>query len=344
MGTVNLLDLQLNEMTDFVAGLGQPAFRGKQLFGWLAKGVGFDAMGNLPKAFIEELSEKAHIGMPEILQVQVSKTDGTRKYLFGLEDGNAIESVFMKYKFGNSICVSSQAGCRMGCKFCASAIGGLTRNLTAGEIYGQILAAEKDTGEKISHVVVMGTGEPFDNYDNLSRFIDIINDKNGLNIGMRNITVSTSGLVPVIDRFAEDFSQVNLAVSLHYADDETRSNMMPVNRKYGIPVLMDACRRYIEKTNRRVTFEYALVKDVNDRVTDAEALAKLLKGMLCHVNLIPLNEVRETGLKTSERKSQLEFQKVLEQRGIPCTIRRELGDDIDAACGQLRLNRSRETE
>lgn len=227
----------------------------------------------------------------------------------------------------------------MGCRFCASTIGGLVRNLTPGEIAGQILAAEKATGEKISHVVVMGTGEPFDNYDNLSAFLRIINSKDGLNIGMRNITVSTCGLVPKIDAFAEDFPQVNLAISLHQVTDEARSSLMPVNRKYPIAELMGACRKYTEKTSRRITFEYTLVKNSNDRKEDALGLAKLLKGMLCHVNLIPLNEVKETGLKTSDRQAALDFMKTLEEKGIPATIRRELGDDIDAACGQLRLNR-----
>lgn len=335
---INLLDLELNKMEDFFAGMGQPKFRAKQVFGWIYKGVtDFNGMTNLPSPLRHRLDEEAVIGLPEILRVQQSKLDGTRKYLFGLKDGNAIESVFMKYKFGNSICVSSQVGCRMGCKFCASTLGGLLRNLTPGEIAGQILAAEKDTGERISHVVVMGTGEPFDNYDNVASFIRIINDKNGFNIGMRNITVSTCGVVPMISRFGDDFPQVNLAISLHATNNEARSSMMPVNKAYPMEQLISACKEYGKETSRRVTFEYTLVKGVNDSPQEAEALAKLLRGMICHVNLIPLNVVKETGFETSSRASALEFQKVLEAKGVPATIRRELGDDIDAACGQLRL-------
>jgi len=335
---INLLDLELNNLEELLVSMGEPKFRAKQVFGWLYKGAGsFDEMTNVPAALRQKLAESCEIGLPEVMQVQQSKIDGTRKYLFGLKDGNAIESVFMKYKFGNSICVSSQVGCRMGCKFCASTLGGLLRNLTPGEIAGQILAAEKDTGERISHVVVMGTGEPFDNYDNVAAFIRLINDKNGLNIGMRNITVSTCGVVPMISRFGEDFPQVNLAISLHATNNEARSAMMPVNKAYPMEQLIEACRAYGQATSRRVTFEYTLVKGVNDGPKDAEALAKVLHGMLCHVNLIPLNVVKETGFETSSRASALEFQRILESRGVPATIRREMGDDIDAACGQLRL-------
>lgn len=335
---INLLDLELNKMEELLVSMGEPKFRAKQVFGWLYKGAGsFDEMTNVPASLRQKLAESCRIGLPEILQVQQSKIDGTRKYLFAMEDGNAIESVFMKYKFGNSICVSSQVGCRMGCKFCASTLGGLLRNLTPGEIAGQILAAERDTGERISHVVVMGTGEPFDNYDNVATFIRLINDKNGLNIGMRNITVSTCGVVPQISRFGEDFPQVNLAISLHATNNDARNAMMPVNKAYPMEQLIEACKAYGKATSRRVTFEYTLVKGVNDSPKDAEALAKVLRGMLCHVNLIPLNVVKETGFETSTRTSALEFQKILEARGIPATIRRELGDDIDAACGQLRL-------
>ena len=336
---INLLDLELNKMEELLVSMGEPKFRAKQVFGWLYKGVSsFDEMSNVPAVLREKLAETSEIGLPQILKVQQSKLDGTRKYLFGLKDGNAIESVFMKYKFGNSICVSSQVGCRMGCKFCASTLGGLLRNLTPGEIAGQILSAEKDTGERISHVVIMGTGEPFDNYDNVAAFIRIINDKSGLNIGMRNITVSTCGVVPMISRFGEDFPQVNLAISLHATNNEARSSMMPVNKAYPMEQLIAACREYGQATSRRVTFEYTLVKGVNDGPKDAAALAGLLRGMLCHVNLIPLNVVKETGFETSSKSSAIEFQKILEAKGVPATIRRELGDDIDAACGQLRLN------
>lgn len=347
---VNLTDLEYVQLERFVTEeLEEPKFRAKQIFSWIYGGTGkdgnlrpgaesFEEMNNLPKTLREKLTARAAIVQPAVLREQISKLDGTRKFLFGLADGNAIESVFMKYKFGNSICVSSQAGCRMGCRFCASTIGGLKRNLTPGEIAGQILAAQRQTGERISHVVVMGTGEPFDNYDNLAAFIRIINDPNGLAIGMRNITVSTCGLVPKIARFAREFPQVNLAISLHAANDEMRSEIMPVNRTYPMDVLLTACREYAEKTSRRITFEYTLVKGVNDSMEHAKMLASRLHGMLCHVNLIPLNKVEETGYDTTERGAVLKFQKVLNENGIPATIRRELGDDIDAACGQLRLS------
>ena len=340
---INLKDLQLNEMEKLLQDLGEPKFRAKQVFAWLYKGVDdFDGMTNVPASLKKKLTEAgADLGVLKPLKVQISKLDGTRKYLFELEDGNCIESVFMKYKYGNTICVSSQAGCRMGCKFCASTIGGLSRNLTAGEIIEQLLAAERDTGEPINHIVVMGTGEPFDNYENLSKFIKIINDKNGRNLGMRNITVSTCGLAPMIAKFGDDFPQVNLAISLHAPNNEIRNSMMPVNKSYPIDLLIQTCRKYTENTSRRVTFEYTLVKGVNDSRNHALELASLLKGMLCHVNLIPLNKVEETGLDTSDNKTAQEFQKTLESKGIPATIRRELGDDIDGACGQLRLERKK---
>ncbi|MGN0659277.1 MAG: 23S rRNA (adenine(2503)-C(2))-methyltransferase RlmN [Emergencia sp.] len=341
---INLRDLQLPELQQLVKSAGQPAFRAKQVFSWIYKGVTcFDQMTNVPKALREKLEETCTIGRLEILQVQKSKTDGTRKYLYGLSDGNAVESVFMKYKYGNSICVSSQAGCRMGCAFCASTRNGLSRNLTPGEILSQIMEAEADTGEKIGHIVVMGTGEPFDNYDNLAAFIRIVNDKDGLNIGMRNITVSTCGLVPVIGRFAEDFPQVNLAVSLHGTTDEIRGSMMPVNRRYPLDVLIPACRDYTEKTGRRITFEYTMVSGVNDSDADADRLCRLLRGMLCHVNLIPLNKVSGTGFDTVSRARAGDFAELLQSRGIPATVRRELGADIDAACGQLRLGKQQES-
>ena len=352
---INLKDLQLQELENFIKELGEPKFRAKQVFGWLYKDTGksngssggpggvtdFDQMTNVPKALREKLAERASLGILEPLQVQVSKLDGTRKDLFGLEDGNAIESVFMKYKYGNSICVSSQAGCRMGCRFCASGMDGLRRNLTPGEIIGQLLAAEKDTGEKINHVVVMGTGEPFDNYENLSAFLRLLHAPEGLNLSYRNITVSSCGIVPGIMDFGEDFPQVNLAISLHAPNDEIRSSMMPVSRAYPMDQLLEACREYTKKTSRRITFEYTLVKGVNDQPHHGEELANKLRGMLCHVNLIPLNAVQESGLHTTERKDAEQFRDLLEAKGIPATIRRELGDDIDGACGQLRLTNCR---
>ncbi|MDD6042614.1 MAG: 23S rRNA (adenine(2503)-C(2))-methyltransferase RlmN [Eubacteriaceae bacterium] len=338
---INLRDLTLEKMEQLVVSLGQPKFRAKQVFEWIYKGkTDFREMTNLPEVFRHILSERAYIGTVKPIAIQKSKTDGTRKYLFELEDGNTIESVFMKYKFGNSICVSSQAGCRMGCRFCASTRNGLERQLSPGEILSQIMAAEKDTGEKIGHIVVMGTGEPFDNYDNLKDFIKIVNHPKGLNIGMRNITVSTCGLVPVIEKFGEDFPQVNLAISLHGTTNEIRSSMMPVNNKYPLETLIPACRRYTEKTGRRITFEYTMVSGVNDSDDDAKRLSKMLKGMLSHVNIIPLNKVKESGFDTVSRKRAAEFAEMLTAHGITATVRRELGADIDAACGQLRLGQN----
>lgn len=338
---INLRDLTLDEMKALSVSLGQPAFRAKQIFQWISKGkTDFREMRNLPEVFKAELSARCRIGSVETAAVQKSAQDGTRKYLFRLEDSNTIESVFMKYKYGNSICLSSQAGCRMGCAFCASGRNGLVRSLTPGEMLSQLMAAEQETGEKIGHIVVMGTGEPFDNYENLSSFIRIVNDENGRNIGMRNITVSTCGLVPGIERFGGDFPQVNLAISLHGTTDEIRSSMMPVNRKYPLKTLLAACRAYTEKTGRRVTFEYTLVNGVNDTDGDMERLRGLLAGMLCHVNLIPLNKVDGLGFDTVSRARAGAFRQYLESRGIPATVRRELGADIDAACGQLRLGRS----
>lgn len=333
-----ILDYELDDLEKLMISMDEAGFRAKQIFSWLYKGIdSFDEMINIPKKLRKKLSDVFDVRQIKPIRVQTSKLDGTRKYLFQLEDGNAIESVFMKYKYGNSICVSSQAGCRMGCRFCASTMDGLARNLSAGEIVSQILQAERDTGERISHVVVMGTGEPFDNYENVAKFIRIINSKEALNIGMRNITVSTCGIVPIIDAFGRDFPQVNLAISLHAATDEKRSELMPVNKAYPLDILIDACKKYVKDTSRRITFEYTLVSGQNDSISDAKTLANLLKGILCHVNLIPLNVVRERKYDSSNKETVYAFQRTLEERGIPVTIRRELGDDIDGACGQLRL-------
>jgi 23S rRNA (adenine2503-C2)-methyltransferase len=261
-----------------------------------------------------------------------------------IPDGNIIESVFMKYKFGNSICISSQAGCRMGCTFCASGIEGLVRNLTPGEMTDQILKVQKDAGEKINHVVIMGTGEPFDNYENVSNFIKIINDKHGLHIGMRNITVSTCGIIPKIKAFAVDFPQVNLAISLHASNDAERKKLMPIANKYGYDELILACHKYTEKTGRRITFEYTLIAGKNDDVKHAEELAAKLQGLLCHVNLIPMNEVSELEIKASSKPKVQQFLKRLQDKNITATVRRELGTDIDAACGQLRLSTVRNSK
>lgn len=345
---LNLRDLTVKELEEYFVSIGEKPFRAKQVFEWLNRGVdSFDEMSNIPKELRERLSDAEAsdditIGRINILRKQESRTDGTIKYLFQLRESIAVESVFMKYKYGNSICVSSQAGCRMGCAFCASTIGGLTRNLSAGEILMQVIGAERDTGEKISHIVIMGTGEPFDNYDNIVKFINLVHEPKGLGLSMRNITVSTCGLVPKIMEFARDLPQVNLAVSLHAPNDEVRSRIMPVNRTYNVARLISECKRYTEATHRRITFEYALIAGVNDAPGQADELADLLKGMLCHVNLIPLNEVSETGLAGSPKAQVQEFLARLEGRGITATVRRELGSDIDAACGQLRLAHKKE--
>lgn len=334
----DLRNLTEAEMQELAAEAGQPAFRGRQLFGWVYKGrTDFREMTNLPEVFTAWLEEHAQLDSLKLLARQKSKTDGTQKFLYGLKDGNAVETVFMKYKYGNTVCVSSQAGCRMHCAFCASGINGLVRGLSAGEIISQVLDTERETGEKISRIVVMGTGEPFDNYEQISRFLHILHEKDGRNMSSRNMTVSTCGLVPMIHRFSEEFPQVNLAVSLHAPEDELRDQLMPVNHRYPLEELIPACRAYTEKTGRRITFEYALIRGKNDTDESIGKLIHLLRGMLCHVNLIPLNEVSETGLLTSGRKRAEEVRSRLEDAGIPATVRRQLGADIDGACGQLRL-------
>ena len=335
----NILDYLLNELETAVTELGEKKFRASQIFGWLAKGVkDFDDMKNVPAALRASLAERFYIGLPEAVRSQKSK-DGTVKCLFEFIDGTQVESVFMKYEYGNSICISSQSGCRMGCTFCASTMDGLDRSLTGGEMLGQVLAMRNLTGEDIGHVVVMGMGEPFDNYDGLSKFILLIHDKKGYDLGLRNITVSTCGLIPKIREFAVDFPQVNLAVSLHAPDQKLREQTMPVAKKYDYDDLMKTCREYTELTGRRITFEYAVIDGVNDSPACAEELASRLKGWLTHVNLIPLNEVRGRNYKTANEKSVASFKKILERNGVAVTVRRTLGSDIDAACGQLRRNR-----
>ena len=348
----DLLDLTMEEMKQFVVDLGEKPFRGKQVFQWLYRSAAsFDEMTDLPKAFREKLAEHAVIGRLELMDVQEDPADGTRKFLFGtpqfLFDAPAektedtpmhgIESVFMKYSYGNTLCVSTQIGCKMGCAFCASALGGFLRNLTAGEMMAQVMEAERQTGEPISHIVLMGMGEPFDNYENVSRFLQLMHAPEGRNMSWRHMTVSTSGIIPVMRRFGEDFPQVNLAISLHRIDDAGRSRIMPVNRKYPVGKLLETAREYTEKTGRRITFEYALIRGENDREEDVASLCSQLRGMLCHVNLIPLNEVAETGFAGSSRKRAQEIAQRLERAGIPATVRRELGSQIDGACGQLRM-------
>lgn len=334
----DIKNMELEELSDFLTAMGEKPYRARQIYSWIHRGVrDFSEMTDLSKGLRDSLEKGAELRSLEIQRVQRSSKDGTRKYLFGLPDGNAIESVFMKYQYGNSVCLSSQAGCRMGCQFCASGKAGLSRNLTAGEILDQFLCIQRDTGEKAGHIVLMGTGEPLDNYEEVSRFLRMVHRKEGLNLGLRNITVSTCGIVPMIRRFGEEFPQVNLAISLHASNDKDRSSLMPVNRSYPLAELLSACSAHAKQTGRRITFEYALVKNVNDRPENGKELAALLSGMLCHVNLIPLNAVASTGLSGTDRKAAQQFREALERRGIPATVRRELGGEIEAACGQLRL-------
>lgn len=335
----NLLNYNLTDLEAVVLELGDKKFRAPQIFGWLAKGVSdFDEMKNVPAALRASLDERFYIGLPEAVRRQESR-DGTVKCLFEFSDGTQVESVFMKYEYGNSICISSQSGCRMGCTFCASTMDGLDRSLTGGEMLGQVLAMRNLTGKDIGHVVVMGMGEPFDNYDELSNFIRLIHDRKGYDLGLRNITVSTCGLIPKIKEFAEDFPQVNLAVSLHAPNQQLRERTMPVAKKYSYDDLMKACREYTELTGRRITFEYAVIDGVNDSAECANELASRLKGWLTHVNLIPLNEVKGREYRTANGKSVASFKRILENNGVAVTVRRTLGSDIDAACGQLRRNR-----
>ncbi len=337
-----LIDLRsktLEEIEAIVIELGEKKFRGKQLFNWVHKGTEkFNDMNNIPKNFKKKLEEVSILKNMDILEVLRSKIDGTRKYLMILNDNNVIESVLMKYKHGNTICVSTQVGCKMGCGFCASTVDGVVRNLRAGEILGQVLAVQNDIGERISNVVLMGSGEPLDNYDEVLKFLSIINHPLGLNISMRNITLSTCGIVPKIIDLAEKKLQITLAISLHASNDEIRNKFMPINKVYNINEILEACKKYIKNTNRRITFEYALIKGVNDKTEHALELAKKLKDILCHVNLIPLNEVNESAFETSKESNIKEFKKILDGERIHVTVRRELGSDIDAACGQLRKN------
>lgn len=338
---MELFDLKsatLEELQTFFAQIGQKPFRAKQVYEWMHKkqAVSIDEMTNLSKELREQLKQECTYTVLKKVQVQVSKLDGTRKYLFGLADGNVIESVLMRYKHGNSVCISSQVGCRMGCRFCASTIDGLVRNLTSGEMLEQIYRIGEDIGERISNVVVMGSGEPLDNYDNLVKFITMLTDVNGLNISQRNLTVSTCGLVPQIRELATYQFQMTLALSLHASSQEKRRELMPVANKYDLKDVLEACDDYFEKTGRRITFEYSLVGGVNDTDEDVEQLVRLLHGKNCHINLIPVNPIKERDFVQSSRPVVEEFQKKLQTHGITATVRREMGRDIDGACGQLR--------
>lgn len=335
---LDIKSLTLAELTEELKGQGEKAFRAKQMYEWMHVKLArsFEEMTNLSKAFRESCEEKYTYTSLEAALVQESKIDGTRKFLFRLADGNMVESVWMKYKHGNSVCISSQVGCRMGCRFCASTLDGLERNLLASEMLDQIYAITRITGERVSNVVVMGTGEPMDNYDNLLKFLTILTDENGLNISQRNITVSTCGIVPKMRELAEEKLQITLALSLHATTDEKRRELMPIANRYSIAELMDACKYYFDKTGRRITFEYSLVGGVNDTDKDAAELSALAKPLNCHINLIPVNPIKERDYVQSEAGRIKAFQGKLEKNKINSTVRREMGRDIDGACGQLR--------
>jgi 23S rRNA (adenine2503-C2)-methyltransferase len=337
METKYLPDMDIKELEELLKGIGQQKFRAKQIFNWIARGArDFEEMTDLSKQLRQDLAQIARVSALGIRRKLVSAVDGTVKYLFELPDGNMIESVRMEYQHGYTACISSQIGCKMGCSFCASTIAGFRRDLSPGEMLEQILAIQRDGGIKIGNVVIMGIGEPFDNYDNVLKFLRLAHDPEGLNIGWRHMTVSTCGLVPEIIRFSGESLQVNLAISLHAPNDAMRTAIMPVARKYSIDKIIEACKIYTEKTNRRITFEYALIQGVNDSPENAAELASRLKGMLCHVNLIPVNAVQGVGYRQSDRRHVEEFERLLLRKGIETTIRRELGSDINAACGQLR--------
>ena len=331
----DLKSMTPEELEAWFKELGQPKFRAMQVFRWMHGGAeSFDEMSNLPKALREKLAAECVLTVPRVERKQMSGLDGTIKYLWRLSDGNCVETVLMRYQHGNTVCVSSQVGCNMGCVFCASTLGGKVRDLTPAEILDQVIFTQKDSGETISNIVLMGIGEPLDNFDHVLRFLTLINHPDGVNIGMRHISLSTCGLIKKIDKLAQLGLQLTLSVSLHAPDDETRSKLMPVNRSVGVDRLMDTCRRYFETTGRRISYEYAMVDGVNDSDEQADKLAKLLRGQPGHVNLIPLNEVAESPLKPSRRVRQ--FQRRLEGHGVTVTVRRKLGGDIDASCGQLR--------
>ena len=331
----DLKSMTLEEITAALRAMGEPSFRGKQVFTWLHRGItDFDEMMNIPKSLREKLRAEYYITVPTVARKQVSKLDGTIKYLWELQDGNCIETVLMSYHHGNTVCISSQVGCRMGCKFCASGLNGKKRNLSAGEILDEILFMQKDSGEKVSNIVLMGTGEPLDNYDNVLKFLHLVSCPEGINIGQRHISLSTSGIADKIETLAKEKLQITLSVSLHAPDDETRSSIMPVNDAYPVERLMKACRYYFDTTGRRISYEYMMARDKTDRPWQADLLAEKIHGMPGHVNLIPLNDVVESEFKPSKRVAA--FQKRLESHGLTATVRRSLGGDIDASCGQLR--------
>ena len=340
---MNIRSMTQPELAAICKELGQPAFRAKQVYVWLHKGVrSYDEMTNIPKAFREALAEKYPILPPKVVRKQESQKDGTIKYLWQLSDGNCVETVLMRYHYGNTVCISTEVGCRMGCAFCASTIGGLVRKLEPFEMLDEVLFTQLDSGLPISHIVLMGIGEPLDNFDNVMRFLELVNSEEGMNISMRHISLSTCGLVPMIDRLAEKKLQLSLAISLHGPNDEIRSKIMPVNKAYDIETLLSACRRYYAATSRRIHFEYAMIQGVNDSEDNARELLRRLRGLPAHVNMIPLNHVEESPLKPSTKAAVARFQKILEDGGVPATVRRTLGSDIDASCGQLRRKYNKE--
>ncbi|MBR2410666.1 MAG: 23S rRNA (adenine(2503)-C(2))-methyltransferase RlmN [Clostridia bacterium] len=334
----DILSMTLEELTSEIVALGQPKFKAKQIYRWLHKAFAddFSQMSDISLELRRILDDNFVIFKCAIEKKLISEYDGTIKYLFRLHDGEYIESVLMKYKYGYTVCVSSQVGCRMGCTFCASTLSGVVRSLNTSEILSQVYAISRDNSIRVSHVVMMGMGEPFDNYDNVLKFLKMITDENGVNISMRHISVSTCGIIPMIYKIMEENMQFTLSISLHAPNNDLRTSMMPVNKKYPVEELIEACRKYTLNTSRRISFEYSLVYGVNDTKECAEELAKLLKGMLCHINLIPVNEVDETGCKKSSPERVKRFADILSSKGFAVTVRRELGADINAACGQLR--------
>ena len=342
---MNLKSMTLPELSEALKAMGQPAFRARQLYTWLHRGArSYEEMTNLPAALRERLEREAPILPPTVVRRQESARDGTIKYLWQLADGNCVETVLMRYHYGNTVCISTEVGCRMGCAFCASTIGGLVRRLEPSEMLDEVLFTQVDSGLPISHIVLMGIGEPLDNFDNVMRFLELVNSPEGMNVSMRHISLSTCGLVPKIDELAKRKLQLTLSVSLHAPNDAIRDTIMPVNRAYPSEALLDACRRYYQATSRRISFEYAMIDGVNDSVENAKELIRRLKGLPAHFNLIPLNHVEESPLKPSSRAAVAAFQKTLEDAGIPATVRRTLGGDIDASCGQLRRKYTRQEQ
>jgi 23S rRNA (adenine2503-C2)-methyltransferase len=341
---MHLKSMTLPEMADHFKQKGLPAFRAKQVYSWLHKGVrSYEEMTNLPQTLRQQLQQEHPLYAPQVVRKQESKLDGTIKYLWRLEDGNCVETVMMRYHYGNTVCISTEVGCRMGCAFCASTLGGLVRPLEAHEMLDQVLFTQIDSGLPVSHIVLMGIGEPLDNFDNVLRFLELVNSEDGINISMRHISLSTCGLVPKIDELAKRKLQISLAISLHGPNNEKRSKVMPVNRAYPIEELLAACHRYYDATGRRIHFEYAMIDGLNDTEEDAKELLRRLKGLGAHVNLIPLNHVEESPLKPSSKKAVARFQQILEAGGVTATVRRTLGGDIDASCGQLRRKQAKES-